>query len=372
MAKDKGKEKASKKPKNRDEAVKDVDKKKKSRKKPKKTVDDVKVVAAQKIADEVLKSRKAGKKRKEAIADAVHTVVGASKSHVEALEEVAQELSAKPEEVARLLRVQDGFELANLDASSTPGFAGGKSEGEVALAASVDEMSQLQERLHAASKAGAKDAVLLVIQGMDTSGKGGVVRHVVGSFDPQGVELTSFKVPTPGEKSKGFLWRIRNALPAAGMIGVFDRSHYEDVLVARVHELVTKQVWSRRYTSINTFEAQSTRRGIRIVKVMLHISPDEQRSRLAERLERPDKHWKYRPGDLDDRARWDEFQDAYQDAVTRCSTENAPWYVVPANKKWYARWAVQQLVLDALRDLDPPWPQAAFDVEAEKERLAEL
>lgn len=336
------------------------------------TVNEAKVVAAGEIAGSILASRKSGKSKKKAIAQAVETAVAAQEERDEALATLDAAINATPQELADLLRVGPDFDLSATDSSATPGFSGDKVQGEVALAAGVEALEELQERLFAAAKGGAKDSVLLIVQGMDTSGKGGIIRHVVGSFDPQGVQLTSFKVPTPEEKAKGFLWRIRQALPAPGKIGVFDRSQYEDVLVARVNELVTKQVWSRRYSSINTFEAQTTRKGIRIVKVMLHISRDEQKERLAERLDRADKHWKYRPGDLDDRLKWDDFQAAYGDALTRCSTENAPWYVVPADKKWYARWAVQQLVLAALQDIDPQWPQATFDVEAEKARLAEM
>ena len=209
-----------------------------------------------------------------------------------------------------------------------------------------------------------------MLQAMDTAGKGGIVRHVVGSVDPQGVRLTAFKAPTPEEREHDFLWRIRKGLPAPGMIGVFDRSHYEDVLIVRVHNLVPEQVWAGRYELINEFEAEVAATGTTIVKVMLHISPEEQAARLAERLDRPDKHWKYNPGDLDERARWDEYMQAYQTALTRCSPDAAPWHVVPADKKWFARLAVQRLLLDALEEIDPQWPPADFDVEAEKARLS--
>jgi PPK2 family polyphosphate:nucleotide phosphotransferase len=211
---------------------------------------------------------------------------------------------------------------------------------------------------------------LLVLQGMDTSGKGGIVRHVLGAVDPQGVAMTAFKAPTAEERAKGFLWRIRRALPDAGYIGVFVRSHYEDVLVVRVRGLVPRATWQRRYATINAFEKSLVAKGTTVVKVMLHISKEEQRDRLAERLERPDKHWKYNPRDIDERRLWSDYAEAYQVALTRTSTDPAPWFVVPADHKWYARWAVQQLLLDHLRDLDPQWPEADFDVEAEKERLA--
>ena len=272
--------------------------------------------------------------------------------------------------LADRLAVREGFELAGVDPGSSPGFDGGKADGEAALAAGVPRLGELQERLWAQSRAGDPRSILLVVQGMDTSGKGGIMRHVVGAADPQGVRHTAFKAPTAEEREHDFLWRIRKALPQPGEIGVFDRSHYEDVLVVRVHDLVPRAVWSRRYATINRFEAGVVKAGTTIVKVMLHVSRDEQKVRLAERLASPEKYWKYNPRDVDERARWDDYQEAYQVALTRCSPAGAPWHVVPADKKWYARWAVQQLLIDALEDIDPHWPAATFDVDAEKLRLA--
>lgn len=297
-------------------------------------------------------------------------------------ESVAAELAAEPEpvapppnaatpaELAELLRVGTGFELSALDPSSTPGFDGARSAADESSAATEAELAEWQERLYAEAKGGGTRSVLLIIQGMDTSGKGGIVRHVVGALDPQGVRLTSFKAPTEQERAKGYLWRIRQALPAPGQVGVFDRSQYEDVLIARVRSLVPRSTWARRYSGINTFERQTVAKGTTIIKVMLHISSDEQKARLAERLARPDKHWKYNPRDLDERALWDAYQQAYADAVTTCSTPEAPWFVVPADHKWYARWAVQNLLLNAFRGLDPAWPPADFDPAVEAERLA--
>lgn len=268
------------------------------------------------------------------------------------------------------LATRDGFLLADLDPRSTPGYDGGKAAGVELLAATVPELGDLQERLYAGSRAGGTAALLLMVQGMDTSGKGGIMRHVVGSVDPQGVRYTAFKAPTKEEREHPFLWRIRNALPRPGQIGVFDRSHYEDVLIVRVHNLVPPATWGRRYGQINTFEQTVTHAGTTIIKVMLHISSEEQKARLAARLERPDKHWKYNPGDVDERGRWAGYQDAYQVAIEKCSTEQAPWFVVPADRKWYARLAVQQLVVEHLRALALQWPVATFDVEAEKARVA--
>ncbi|MDT0117248.1 polyphosphate kinase 2 family protein [Microbacterium sp. PRF11] len=269
------------------------------------------------------------------------------------------------------LRVEPGFRLADIDPRSTPGYDGDKNDGRADLDAGREPLEDLQERLFAQSVAGtATGSVLLVLQAMDTAGKGGIVRHVVGAVDPQGVELASFKKPTTEELEHDFLWRIEKRLPDAGRLGVFDRSHYEDVLIGRVRALAPQEEIERRYGAIVSFEAQAAEMGIRLVKVMLHISKDEQRERLAERLERPDKHWKYNPGDVDERELWDAYMDAYQVAIERTSTPIAPWHVVPADRKWYARLAVQQLLIDALEDIDPQWPAADYDVEVEKQRLA--
>lgn len=268
------------------------------------------------------------------------------------------------------LRVGTGFRLAEVDPESTPGFDGAKKDGERALSAGVPLLSSLQERLFAASTQGAPDSVLLVLQAMDTAGKGGIVRHVVGAVDPQGVHHYAFKKPTPEELSHDFLWRVERHVPAAGQIGVFDRSHYEDVLIGRVRQLAEPAEIERRYGAINDFEAGLVEQGIRVVKVMLQISSDEQKDRLAERLERPDKHWKYNPGDVDERELWPAYQDAYQIALERTSTEAAPWHVIPANRKWYARIAVQRLLLDALEDIDPQWPAVDYDIAVEQARLA--
>ncbi|WP_341933606.1 polyphosphate kinase 2 family protein [Microbacterium sp. LWO14-1.2] len=272
---------------------------------------------------------------------------------------------------SRTLQVGDGFRLADVDPSSTPGYHGRKSDGTRDLAAGLDELNGLQERLFAESRVGvASDSVLLILQAMDSAGKGGIVRHVVGGVDPQGVALTAFKAPTPEELSHDFLWRVERRLPEPGFIGVFDRSHYEDVLIGRVRQLAPADEIERRYGAINEFEARVAASGTRIVKVMLHISPDEQKARLMERLERPDKHWKYNPGDVDERMLWPQYMEAYQAVFDRTSTEAAPWHVIPADHKWYARLAVQELLLDALQQIDPQWPAADFDVEAEKKRLA--
>ena len=270
-----------------------------------------------------------------------------------------------------LLRVPAGeVDLTKFDTRATAGFSGSKDDGKVALEGLGSEVSDWQERLFAEGRTGGERRVLLVLQGMDTSGKGGVIRHGAGLMDPQGLKITSFKAPTPAEKRRGFLWRIRQAVPGAGLIGIFDRSHYEDVLIARVRELVTPNVWTRRYDQINEFEAELTASGVTIVKCYLHISPEEQRVRLEARLDDPTKHWKYNPGDVDERQLWPDYMDAYHAAIERCNTADAPWYVIPSDRKWYRNWAVTTILLETLKELNPQWPAADFDVEKEKKRLA--
>ena len=245
-------------------------------------------------------------------------------------------------------------------------IAGDKSDGQALLAELDGKLAMLQEKLFAEAKFGGNKRILLILQAMDTAGKGGIVAHVVGAMDPQGVQLKAFKAPTDEEKSYDFLWRIEKEVPAAGMVGVFDRSHYEDVLIHRVHGWASPEELERRYTAINEFEARLTASGTRIVKVMLNISRDEQKARLLARLDDPSKHWKYSSGDLKERAFWDDYMAAYQAAFDKTHTEVAPWHVVPANKKWYARIAVQQLLLQAMEDLHLEWPAAEFDVALER------
>lgn len=271
-------------------------------------------------------------------------------------------------DLALHLRVGDGFRLADIDPASTPGFLGGKKDGAKSLAAEQPELDKLQELLFA-NKEHDPRSVLLVLQGMDTAGKGGIVRHVVGTVDVQGVHIHAFKKPTAEELSHDFLWRVRRELPEAGYLGVFDRSHYEDVLIGRVRQLADADEIERRYGAINDFEAELVAAGTVVVKAMLHISPGEQHARLAERLERPDKYWKFNPGDLEERALWPAYQEAYQVALERTSTPVAPWHVVPADHKWYARLAIQELLIDAFRTLGQGWPPADFDVEEQRAAL---
>jgi PPK2 family polyphosphate:nucleotide phosphotransferase len=269
-----------------------------------------------------------------------------------------------------LHRLRPGaVDLTAMPTDATPDFVGGKKAGKAALAALGDELSDLQERLWAERTRGSQRRVLLVLQGMDTSGKGGVLRHTIGLVDPQGVEITSFKAPTEEERRHDFLWRIRNALPTPGYIGVFDRSHYEDVLIARVHGLAEPEVIESRYDQINEFEAELAADGVVILKCMLHISAEEQRSRLLSRLKKDNKYWKFNPGDIDERTRWSDYRTAYEIALGRTNTDSAPWYVVPSDKKWYRNLIVGRLLLETLGEMELRWPSPDFDVDEQRRRL---
>lgn len=271
-----------------------------------------------------------------------------------------------------VLKFAPGATVDEIDTDATPGFTGRKEDAAAIQTERNARFAGLQEMLYANGKEGDRRSVLLVLQGMDTAGKGGIVEHVVGAGSPMGIRYTSFGKPTDEERAHHFLWRISKALPPAGHIGVFDRSHYEDVLVVRVHNLVPPSEWEPRYDEITTFEAELADAGTVLVKVALFVSLEEQRRRLAERLERPEKYWKYNPGDLEERKLWPAYQEAYQAVLERTSTERAPWYVVPCDKKWYSRLAVTELLIEALKGLDLSWPPPDFDVEAEKRKLAGL
>ena len=271
-----------------------------------------------------------------------------------------------------LLRVPPGpTDLSAIETDAAPGYDGKKADGQQALLDMGPTLAELQERLFADGKAGGNRNILLVLQGMDTSGKGGTLRATIGLVDPQGVRITSFKSPTTEELAHDFLWRIDRALPGVGLIGVFDRSHYEDVLIARVRELAPPDEIERRYDAINAWEADLAAQGTRIIKCMLHISASEQKARLQERLDNPEKHWKFNSGDIDERALWPAYQEAYEIAIERTNTAVAPWHVVPADKKWFRNLAIGSLLLEALTSMDLAWPEADFDVEAEKLRLVE-
>ena len=272
--------------------------------------------------------------------------------------------------VTDLLRLPPGAApLSDLDPADTPGFGGSKKQAQQALNDLGEELSELQARLYADAYTGGSRRVLLVLQGMDTSGKGGVVDHVLGLVNPHGLRLKTFRKPTEDELAHDFLWRIERALPEPGVIGAFDRSHYEDVLIARVHELAQESEIERRYGAINDFEKKMVDGGMVVIKCMLHISAEKQKERLLTRLEDPEKQWKFKPEDIDERAHWREYQRAYEVALRRCSTDAAPWYVVPSDHKWYRNWAVGQLLLEALRGMNLAWPKPDYDVEAQRTRL---
>jgi PPK2 family polyphosphate:nucleotide phosphotransferase len=277
------------------------------------------------------------------------------------------------ESLSTLLRLPVGqVDMNAFDAADTPGFPGAKQDAAAITEALAPELSDLQERMFAVGRAEESTSrrILVVLQGMDTSGKGGVIRHAIGMVDPQGVKIKAFKAPTEEERAHHYLWRIERELPPPGLIGIFDRSHYEDVLAARVHNLVDVSVWSQRYDEINAWEDDLVQHGTVMIKCFLNISSSEQKERLLARLEDPTKHWKYNPGDVDERAKWPAYVEAYQAVLERCNTERAPWYVIPSDRKWYRNWAVAQLLVEHLRALDLRWPVADFDVEKEKARVA--
>lgn len=248
--------------------------------------------------------------------------------------------------------------MADVDPGATPGLKGGDPRALREIKKHEGELFELHERLYAEHRR----SLLVVLQGMDTAGKDGTVTHVMRNFNPQGVLITPFKQPSPEEKRHNFLWRIRRRLPVPGDIGIFNRSHYEDVLIARVHSLAPAAVIQRRYAQINDFEKEVVKGGTTIVKLCLHISYGEQRRRLVDRLKDPDKHWKFNEHDIDERSYWDDYMAAYGLAITNCSTPYAPWYVVPANDKVYRNWAVTMILLETLTAMDPQYPHPRLDI----------
>jgi PPK2 family polyphosphate:nucleotide phosphotransferase len=253
-----------------------------------------------------------------------------------------------------LVRPGSKIKLERLDANDTHGLQ--KSRVQQLLPKVIDELSVLQYLLYAE----AKRALLVVLQGIDAAGKDGTIRHVMTGLNPQGVRVTPFKAPDGAEKRHDYLWRIHKAMPEYGQLGIFNRSHYEDVLVVRVHNLVPKEVWSKRYAQINDFERMLSQNEVRIVKFLLYIDKDEQAKRFRERLDDPTKNWKFSPDDIKEREHWDEYIAAFETMLRECSTDYAPWYVVPANKKWFRNYAVAQIVHDELEamKLEPPKPTA--------------
>ena len=279
--------------------------------------------------------------------------------------------AAEPTRVGDLLRLPSGtVDLDAFDPRRTPGAPGNRASTEADFARTAPLLADLQERLYAEGVAGwSRRRLLLLLQGMDTSGKDGTTTHVAGQVNPQGLRITSFKAPTRAERRHDFLWRIERALPEPGYVGVFNRSQYEDVLIVRVHSLVPESEWSTRYDRINAFERSLQDDGVHLVKVFLHISKAEQKARLLTRLDDPTKQWKYNPGDVDERVLWDEYTAAYADVLSRCNPPGSPWFVVPADRKWYRNWAVGRLLIEALQDMTLSYPPAEFDVAAERARV---
>ena len=232
-----------------------------------------------------------------------------------------------------------------------------RDEAEAETAADIATIAELQNRLYAESR----QALLIVLQATDTGGKDSTIRKVLGPINPQGVEVTSFKAPSSTELAHDYLWRIHQAVPAKGMIGVFNRSHYEDVLIVRVHGLAALEKVEQRYDQINDFERHLAENDVTILKFFLHISREEQKERLQARLDDPSKHWKFNPGDLKERARWDEYEEAFEHALSRCSTKHAPWFIIPADRKWYRNAVIARIIRRTLEDMDPQYPKDSYD-----------
>jgi PPK2 family polyphosphate:nucleotide phosphotransferase len=265
------------------------------------------------------------------------------------MKHLAKELVIRPDSKAK---------LAGIDPDDTHGVA--KNAAEAQLEKNHKRLSVLQYLLYAESRR----AFLVVLQGIDAAGKDGIIRHVMSGLNPQGVTVTPFKAPEGEERRHDYLWRVHQAVPEHGDVGIFNRSHYEDVLVVRVHNLVPKQVWSKRYGQINDFERMLGENGVRIVKFLLYISKEEQAKRFRERLDDKTKNWKFSQGDVKEREYWDQYIEAYDDVLRKCSTEKAPWYVIPSNRKWFRNLAVSQIMVDTLEDMDLKYPKPAADLSA--------
>lgn len=247
--------------------------------------------------------------------------------------------------------------LSDYDPDDTKGFKS-KTRADATLEKHRKKLFELQELMYAE----AKHSLLVVLQGLDASGKDGTIRHIFTGVNPQGCQVTSFKKPTEEELRHNFLWRVQRATPARGMIGIFNRSHYEDVLVVRVHGNLSKNQVKERFKAINDFEDLLVENGTTILKFYLHVSNDEQRQRLQARLDHPQKYWKVNPEDLQERQYWDDYLKAYEDVFRHCSKKRAPWYIIPANKKWYRNVAISEILIKTLDGLKMEYPKPKFDV----------
>jgi PPK2 family polyphosphate:nucleotide phosphotransferase len=258
--------------------------------------------------------------------------------------------------------------LKDFDPAETYGFEKGNEKGqrdEELMAKTTSRLDELQYTLYAEGQR----SVLIVLQGMDTAGKDGTIRHVMSGASPQSCKVTSFKIPSSHEQAHDFLWRIHEAVPEKGNIGIFNRSQYEDVLIVRVHKLVPKSVWSERYDEINRFEKYLTDNGTTVLKFFLHISKDEQKRRIEERIADPAKHWKLSPADLKEREFWDDYTEAYEDVLSKCSTKHSPWFIIPANHKWFRNLAVSKIMVETLEKMDPQYPTPEMDIARMKRLL---
>jgi PPK2 family polyphosphate:nucleotide phosphotransferase len=260
---------------------------------------------------------------------------------------------------SKAFRVKPGekVKLAKFDADDTLGWQKGASTKK-AMEKNLTRLDSLQYLMYAEKK----HALLIVLQALDAGGKDGTIRHVMSGVNPQGCRVTSFKTPSENELAHDYLWRIHNAVPPRGDIGIFNRSHYEDVLVARVHNLVAKEVWSARYAQINQFESILTENNVVILKFFLHISKDEQKKRFMERIDDRDKRWKISESDFNERKFWDDYQAAYEAGLTNCSTKAAPWFIIPSNKKWFRNLAVSQIIVETLEELKMKFPPPTINV----------
>jgi PPK2 family polyphosphate:nucleotide phosphotransferase len=266
------------------------------------------------------------------------------------------------------LSPHEKIRLKDFDPAETYGFEKGNEKSqrdEELMAKTTSRLDELQYTLYAEGQR----SVLIVLQGMDTAGKDGTIRHVMSGASPQSCKVTSFKIPSSHEQAHDFLWRIHEAVPEKGNIGIFNRSQYEDVLIVRVHKLVPKSVWSERYDEINRFEKYLTDNGTTVLKFFLHISKDEQKRRIEERIADPAKHWKLSPADLKEREFWDDYTEAYEDVLSKCSTKHSPWFIIPANHKWFRNLAVSKIMVETLEKMDPQYPTPEMDIARMKRLL---
>ena len=266
------------------------------------------------------------------------------------------------------LSPHEKIRLKDFDPAETYGFEKGNEKGqrdEELMAKTTSRLDELQYTLYAEGQR----SVLIVLQGMDTAGKDGTIRHVMSGASPQSCKVTSFEIPSSHEQAHDFLWRIHEAVPEKGNIGIFNRSQYEDVLIVRVHKLVAKSVWSERYDEINRFEKYLTDNGTTVLKFFLHISKDEQKRRIEERIADPAKHWKLSPADLKEREFWDDYTEAYEDVLSKCSTKHSPWFIIPANHKWFRNLAVSKIMVETLEKMDPQYPTPEMDIARMKRLL---